>query len=150
MVWPPIHFVSLTFAGCPLQLYLLRMFCSGVYRKIRFRIWFFQMSFDKSLIKCENFFPVYCHTWKNIENEQKPISSSCIATEFVIPLYFFYWDFWNYVSVIVIIISNNTVLECYLLWIFVSIRRLQPHSVHWGLNPSPPQKHNPFFCQVPS
>ena len=73
----------------------------------------------------KNFFPVYCNTRKNIGNEQKPISSSCIATEFVIPLYFFYWDFWNYVSVIVIIISNNTVLQCYLLWIFVSIRRFQ-------------------------
>ena len=24
------------------------------------------------------------------------------------------------------------------------------HNVHWGLNPSPPQKHDPFFCQVPS
>ena len=30
----------------------------------------------------------------------------------------------NYVSIIVNIISNNTVLQCYLLWIFVSIRRL--------------------------
>ena len=24
------------------------------------------------------------------------------------------------------------------------------HSVHWGLNLSPPQKHDSFFCQVPS
>ena len=27
------------------------------------------------------------------------------------------------------------------------------HSVHWGPNclpPPAPQKHNPFFCQVPS
>ena len=30
----------------------------------------------------------------------------------------------NYVSIIVTIISNITVLQCYLLWIFVSIRRL--------------------------
>ena len=30
----------------------------------------------------------------------------------------------NYVSIIVNSISNNTVLQCYLLWIFVSIRRL--------------------------
>ena len=43
------------FAGCPLQLYLLRMFCSSVHRKIRFRTLFFQMFFNKSLIKCEKF-----------------------------------------------------------------------------------------------
>ena len=30
----------------------------------------------------------------------------------------------NFVSIIVNVISNNTVLQCYLLWIFVSIRRL--------------------------
>ena len=40
----------------------------------------------------------------------------------------------NYVSILVTIISNNTVLQCYLLWIFVSIRRLLQLSVHWGLN----------------
>ena len=55
MVWPPIYSVSLTFAGCPLQLYLLRMFCSSAHRKISFRTWFFQMFFNKSLIKCEKF-----------------------------------------------------------------------------------------------
>ena len=55
MVWPPIYSVSLTFAGCPLQLYLLRIFCSSAHRKISFRTWFFQMFFNKSLIKCEKF-----------------------------------------------------------------------------------------------
>ena len=55
MVWPPIYSVSLTFAGCPLQLYLLRMFCSSAHRNISFRTWFFQMFFNKSLIKCEKF-----------------------------------------------------------------------------------------------
>ena len=55
MVWPPIYSASLTFAGCPLQLYLLRMFCSSAHRKISFRTWFFQMFFNKSLIKCEKF-----------------------------------------------------------------------------------------------
>ena len=33
----------------------------------------------------------------------------------------------NHMSVIVDIINNNTVLQCYLLWIFVSIRTLPPH-----------------------
>ena len=50
MVWPPIYSASLTFAGCPLQLYLLRMFCSSAHRKISFRVFF-----NKSLIKCEKF-----------------------------------------------------------------------------------------------
>ena len=54
MVWPPIYSISLTFAVCPLQLYLLRMFCSSADRK-SFRTWFFQMFFHKSLIKCEKF-----------------------------------------------------------------------------------------------
>ena len=58
MVWPPIYSVSLTFAGCPLQLYLLRMFCSSAYRKISFRTYFFQIFFNKTLIKCEKF--VFC------------------------------------------------------------------------------------------
>ena len=54
LVWPPIYSVYLIFAGCPLQLYLLRMmFCSSVHRKISFRTWFFQMFFNKNLIKCE-------------------------------------------------------------------------------------------------
>ena len=52
LVWPPVYSVSLTFAGCPLQLHLLRMFCSSAHRKISFRTWFFQMFFNKSLIKC--------------------------------------------------------------------------------------------------
>ena len=47
--------VNLVITGCPLQLYLLRMFCSSAHRKISFRTWFFQMFFNKSLIKCEKF-----------------------------------------------------------------------------------------------
>ena len=44
----------------------------------------------------------------------------------VIPLSFLFFlrSLRNYVSIIVNIISNNTVLQCYFLWIFVSIRRL--------------------------
>ena len=39
--------------------------------------------------------------------------------------FFFFLRFLrNYVSIIVSIISNNTVLQCSLFWIFVSIRRL--------------------------
>ena len=58
----------------------------------------------------------------------------------------------NFVSIIVNVISNNTVLQCYLLWIFVSIRRLLQLIVCIGVSTPlpPPQKHNPFFCQVPS
>ena len=52
----------------------------------------------------------------------------------------------NYVSIIVNIISNNTVLQCYLLWIFVSIRRLLQLIVCIGVStPLSPQKHHPFF-----
>ena len=58
----------------------------------------------------------------------------------------------NYVSIIVNIISNNTVLQCHLLWIFVSIRRLLQLIVCIGLSTAPLSnlKHNRFFCQVPS
>ena len=43
----------------------------------------------------------------------------------------------NYVSIIVNIISNNTVLQCYLLWIFVSIRRLLQLIVYIGVSTAP-------------
>ena len=57
----------------------------------------------------------------------------------------------NYVSIIVNIISNNTVLQCYSLRIFVSIRRLLQLILCIGVStPPPPQKHNSFFCKVPS
>ena len=82
LVWPPIYSVTLTFSGCPLQFYLLKMmFCSSAHRKISFRTWFFQMFFNKSLIKCEKFVSCLMQHSKNIENYQKPISLSCIATE---------------------------------------------------------------------
>ena len=55
MVWPPIYSVSLTITGCPMQLYLSRMFCSSAPRKIGFRAWFLQMFFNKTFIKCETF-----------------------------------------------------------------------------------------------
>ena len=39
--------------------------------------------------------------------------------------FFFFFEIGrNYVSIIVNFISNNTCLQCHLLWIFVSIRRL--------------------------
>ena len=41
----------------------------------------------------------------------------------------------NYVSIIVGLISNNTVLQCCLLWIFVSIRRLLRFIVCIGSQP---------------
>ena len=43
------------------------------------------------------------------------------------PTFFFYYFLEilrKYVSIIVNIISNNTVLQCYLLWIFISVRRI--------------------------
>ena len=52
----------------------------------------------------------------------------------------------NYVSIIVTIVSNITMLQRYLPWIFVSIRRLLQFIVCIGVS-TPPQKHQPlFFC----
>ena len=160
MVWPPIYSVSLTFAGCPLQLYLLRMFCSSAHRYASFRTWFFKMFFNKGLIKCEKFVScltqhskkywkwpetykliLHCYWTPQFQNfTNLPIGIFGVSN----PLLFFFCFLLlfcfvlrflrNYVSIIVNIISNNTVLMCYLLWIFVSIRRLLQH---WGLNPSP-------------
>ena len=175
LVWPPIYSVYLIFAGCPLQLYLLRMmFCSSAHRKISFRTWFFQMFFNKNLIKCEKFvscvmqpskkywkwpetYKLILHsywtpqfqnfaippTWLSSHSITQRYCHPCITfslhnfkhlpiwqLEFltlVIPLFFggFFWRFLrNYVSIVVNIISNNTVLQCYLLCIFVSIWRL--------------------------
>ena len=66
----------------------------------------------------------------------------------VIPLNFFKIGR-NYVSIIVTIISNITLLQCYLPWIFIAIRRLLQLSVHWGLNPPPPSKTSPFCFAKP-
>ena len=62
----------------------------------------------------------------------------------------------NYVSIIVNIISNDTVLQCYLLWIFVSIRRFLQLIVCIGVSTPPPipQLKNIIpsfflFCQAP-
>ena len=72
----------------------------------------------------------------------------------VIPLFFggFFWRFLrNYVSIVVNIISNNTVLQFYLLWIFVSIRFLQ---LIVCIGVSTPSRHpkniTPFFSFLPS
>ena len=54
----------------------------------------------------------------------------------------------NYVSIIVNIISNNTVLQCYLLWIFVSIRRLLQLIVCIGVSTPPHLKNmTPSFAK---
>ena len=54
------------------------------------------------------------------------------------PTYLFFEIGRNYVSIIVNIISNNTVLQCYLLCIFVSIWRLLQFIVCIGVSTSPP------------
>ena len=65
LVWPTINSVSLTFAGCPLQLYLLRMmFYSSVHNKISLRTWFFQMFFNKSLTKYKKFVSCLMQYWE--------------------------------------------------------------------------------------
>ena len=76
--------------------------------------------------------------------------------ELVIPFLFSFFLFFflrflrNYVSVIVNIISNNTVLQCYLLWIFVSIRRLLQLIVCIGVSTPPHLKNTtPSFAKSP-
>ena len=60
-------------------------------------------------------------------------------------LFFFFEIGRKYVSIIVNIISNNTVLQSDLLWIFVSIRRLLQLIVCIRGLKAPSQKHNSFF-----
>ena len=50
---------------------------------------------------------------------------------------FFFRFLRNYVSIIVNIISNKTVLQCYLLWIFVLIRRILQLIVYIGVSTTP-------------
>ena len=67
----------------------------------------------------------------------------------VIPLNFFKIGR-NYVSIIVTIISNITLLQCYFaLDIYCNKKAPPTHSVHWGLNPLPLQKHHPFSFAKP-
>ena len=56
----------------------------------------------------------------------------------------------SYVSVRVNIISNITVLQCYLLWIFVSIRRLHQLIMYIGVSTLPHLKNmTPSFAKAP-
>ena len=60
--------------------------------------------------------------------------------------FFFFLKFLrNYVSIIINIISNNTVLQCYLLWIFVSIRRLLQLIVCIGVSTPVTSKTSSFL-----
>ena len=73
---------------------------------------------------------------------------------FGVVIHFFFFFFFeigrNYVSIIVTIISNITVLQCHLLWVFVSIRKLLQLILCIGVSTAP-QKHQPLlFCQVSS
>ena len=63
----------------------------------------------------------------------------------------FFWTFLrNYVSIKVSIISNNTVLQCYLLWIFLSIRILLQLIVCIGVStPSHLKNMTPSFSKSP-
>ena len=55
----------------------------------------------------------------------------------------------NYVSIIVNIIGNNTVLQCYLLWIFVSIRRVLQLIVCIGVSTPHLKNVTPSFAKSP-
>ena len=62
----------------------------------------------------------------------------------------FFGDFWETVSIIVNIVSNITVLQCYLLWIFVSIRRLHQLIMYIGVSTLPHLKNmTPSFAKSP-
>ena len=68
----------------------------------------------------------------------------------VIPRVFLLRFLRNYVSIIVNIISNNTVLQCYLLWIFVSIRRLLQLIAYIGVSTASQLKNmTPSFAKSP-
>ena len=128
MVLPPIYSVSLTFAGCPLQLYLLRMM-------------FITLHNSKILLSLHCFLTPQFQTFTNL---------LIGIFGLVIPLIFLFEIGINYVSVIVTIISNTTMLQCYLVGIFVSIRRLLQLIKCIGVS-TPSQKHQPLlFCQAPS
>ena len=62
----------------------------------------------------------------------------------------FFGDFWETMCFIIVnIISNNTVLQCYLLWIFVSIRRLLQLIVCIGVSTPPHLNRLLFFFRFP-
>ena len=119
------------------------------------------MFFNKSLIKCEKFVScltqhskkhwkwpetykliLHCYWTPQFQNfTNLPIGIFGVSN----PLFFFVFFLFcfvlrflrNYVWIIVNIVSNNTVLMCYLLWIFVPIRRLLQLIVCTGVSTPP-------------
>ena len=69
----------------------------------------------------------------------------------VIHLLFFFFEISrNYMSIIVTIISNITVLQFYLLGIFVSIIKLLQLILCTGVSTAPQKHQRLLFCQVSS
>ena len=93
----------------------------------------------------------YCYTCITFSLHNFKLLAIC-QLEFlglVVPLFFLRF-LRNYVSIMVNIISNNTVLQCYLLWIFVSIRRLLQLIVCIGVSTPPHLKNTtPSFAKSP-
>ena len=160
------------------------MFCSCAHKKISFRTWFFQMFFNKTLIKCEKInsclmqyskkywkwpetYVLILRSYWTPQFPNSAIPPICLSSHSItqkillslhyfltlqfqtftkIPHFFFFFEIGRkYVSIIVNIISNNTVLQSDLLWIFVSIRRLLQLIVCIRGLKAPSQKHNSFF-----
>ena len=140
MIWLVKHIYSIIFClttnllcifdicWVPLQFYLLRMM-------------FITLHNSKILLSLHCFLTPQFQTFTNL---------LIGIFGLVIPLIFLFEIGINYVSVIVTIISNTTMLQCYLVWIFVSIRRLLQLMKCIGVS-TPSQKHQPLlFCQAPS
>ena len=93
----------------------------------------------------------YCYTCITFSLHNFKLLAIC-QLEFlglVVPLFFLRF-LRNYVSIIVNIISNNTVLQCYLLWIFVSIRRALQFIVCIGIStPCHLKNMTPSFVKYP-
>ena len=165
MAWPPIYSVSLTFAECPLQLYLLRMiFCSSAHKKFVSCLMQYSKKYGKwpeTYVFIQHSFrtPKFCY-FSYVVTISLYNSKILLSLNYFLTLQFqtftkishsFFFEIGtNYVSIMVNIISNNTVLQCYLLWIFMSIRKLLQLLVCIGVStPSHLKNMTPSFAKSP-
>ena len=115
------------------------MFCSSAHRKISFKTWFFQIFFNKSLIKCEKF--ISCLMQYSKKYWKWPETYVLILDSYWTPQFqnFAIPPIWKKFRTLFfqMLFSKSLIILCYnvifALNICVNKKAPPTYSVHWGL-----------------